>query len=91
MSRTRDWNPFARNRSRVSAGSARAPFSRGDHGYVCDETYAADCGAADRAERLSRGVWHLILGDDDECVPVSAVLPGAANREFRGMGYSEGE
>jgi hypothetical protein len=60
---------------------------------VDPQDYAAEAGVEDREGRLKKTFWFLVCSDDsvDEIVPVSAVLPGAENREFRGMGYSKGD
>ena len=60
---------------------------------VDPQNYAAEAGVEDREGRIKKTFWFLVCTDDseDEIVPASAVLPGAEYREFRGMGYSEGE
>ena len=60
---------------------------------VDPQDYAAEAGVEDRDGRLKKTYWFLVCSDsaEDEIVPVSAVLPGAEYREFRGMGCSEGE
>lgn len=78
--RTPSWSPYQRYEALDCDGQTVLEF-------------AAAAGLEDRASRIEKTHWFLTCTDDseDEVVPVSAVLPGAENREFRGMGFTKGE
>ena len=78
--RTPSWSPYQRYEALDCDGQTVLEF-------------AAAAGLEDRASRIDKTHWFLTCTDDseDEVVPVSAVLPGAEDREFRGMGFIKGE